>query len=416
MSHLLHRHWRGMRLRTRLVWGITLLQVLLMSALVIDLLLRQHESLHNQGLSHASTAAQALAASSASWVMANDLAGLQEVTTTIATSTHMRYVMVLAPDGRVLAHSDPQRVGQYADDPISQSLRQHPAQLTPLARNHFLEDVAAPVMAGTSLLAWARVGIDQDVIRHTIVRTTLQGLLYIGLGALASYGLAWLLARWLTGGLQRLHTSFQRVRSGERGFRVSTPYQDEVSRLGEGFNQMLADLEAHEARLQAQAATDPLTSLHNRRSLMQQLAAQLTRVQHGVAPPTALLMLDLDHFKRVNDQFGHLAGDAVLRQFAQTMQTSLRNTDICGRLGGEEFAVFLPATDLPTAERLADRLRQNVAQTDTPYEAHRISVTVSIGITLLHADDPTPEAALERADQALYRAKSSGRNRVEVQG
>ena len=130
----------------------------------------------------------------------------------------------------------------------------------------------------------------------------------------------------------------------------------------------------------------------------------------------ALLMVDIDHFKRVNDHYGHLAGDHVLRHIVGVLRQRLRASDVLGRYGGEEFMVLLPSTDLHGAAQLAEQLRQAVQAAPCEWQGQRIAFTVSIGVAA-SADTPadpsrTSEALLQAADQALYRAKDDGRNRV----
>ena len=125
-------------------------------------------------------------------------------------------------------------------------------------------------------------------------------------------------------------------------------------------------------------------------------------------------MLDIDHFKRINDTYGHATGDAVLKYVAGLLRGSLRKIDTVGRIGGEEFAAILPGTDLAAAESLADRVRVAVAMTPAMQAGQIIPATLSIGVASMSLGDVTAEAALARADEALYRAKQRGRNRVEV--
>lgn len=132
----------------------------------------------------------------------------------------------------------------------------------------------------------------------------------------------------------------------------------------------------------------------------------------------ALLMVDIDHFKRVNDHYGHLAGDHVLRHIVGVLRQRLRASDVLGRYGGEEFMVLLPSTDLHGAAQLAEQLRQAVQAAPCEWQGQRIAFTVSIGVAA-SADTPadpsrTSEALLQAADQALYRAKDDGRNRVAL--
>jgi diguanylate cyclase (GGDEF)-like protein len=162
------------------------------------------------------------------------------------------------------------------------------------------------------------------------------------------------------------------------------------------------------------ATTDFLTGLPNRREFMARLDAEQNRLQRDVGGRAAVLMLDLDHFKDINDEYGHAVGDAVLRHLAGLMRDSQRKIDVLGRVGGEEFAALLPGADLEAAHVFAERLRQRIAETPLLLEGHSFAVTVSVGIAALEADDPRGDAALVRADKALYCAKRSGRNKVVV--
>jgi len=170
---------------------------------------------------------------------------------------------------------------------------------------------------------------------------------------------------------------------------------------------------ADNARLEALAHTDPLTHLLNRRALTIRLVAELERVRRYNSPLT-MLMIDLDHFKLVNDTFGHLVGDEVLRGIGMILQRAVRSVDMVARYGGEEFVVVLPETGEMGAVAFAERIRQRVEQHN--FEAARTSsvrVTVSIGVSCFpspHVD--SAEDLFARADAALYRAKDRGRNQV----
>ncbi|MDT7835817.1 GGDEF domain-containing protein [Aquabacterium sp. OR-4] len=160
---------------------------------------------------------------------------------------------------------------------------------------------------------------------------------------------------------------------------------------------------------------DALTGLLNRVEWLRQLRAQhrwLSRHGEGYA----VLMIDIDHFKQVNDRWGHPAGDAVLVNVAQVLTGSSRALDVLSRLGGEEFAVLLPRTDAAAAERLAERLRAELAASSTRWREQALQITVSIGVALAQDADEAPAQLIERADAALYRAKHGGRNRVVVDG
>ncbi|WP_373886806.1 diguanylate cyclase [Duganella sp. BJB1802] len=165
------------------------------------------------------------------------------------------------------------------------------------------------------------------------------------------------------------------------------------------------------------ATTDFLTGLPNRREFMRRLEDEHARLRRDVGGCAAVLLLDVDHFKRINDEHGHAAGDAVLRQLGAALREGQRQIDVLGRIGGEEFALLLPGTAPAEAAVLAERLRQRVAQTPMGRgDGAALAVTVSIGIAALDGGEGGGEAALRRADQALYCAKRGGRNRVALAG
>jgi diguanylate cyclase (GGDEF)-like protein/PAS domain S-box-containing protein len=168
-----------------------------------------------------------------------------------------------------------------------------------------------------------------------------------------------------------------------------------------------------EAELFHQASTDALTGVSNRRYFMAQAEQELRRSRR-FARELSVMMVDLDHFKHVNDEHGHAAGDAILQGVVKRALESLRQSDQLGRLGGEEFAVILPETGLTAANEAAERLRKHVA--DRPFIAEPLIVpcTVSVGVAQMNANDGTIDDLFNRADKALYRAKKQGRNRVEI--
>jgi diguanylate cyclase (GGDEF)-like protein len=176
----------------------------------------------------------------------------------------------------------------------------------------------------------------------------------------------------------------------------------------------LAMLRQREA-LRALATTDALTGIANRGHLMNAGAQEYARARR-YGQDLAVLMLDIDRFKSVNDRWGHPTGDQVIRVVAQTLGSLARGQDLGGRLGGEEFALLLPATSLAGARTIAERLRQNVQDSESVRTADGevVRFTVSIGVAALTAQDRDFDSLLQRADRALYLAKDGGRNRVEL--
>ena len=181
-----------------------------------------------------------------------------------------------------------------------------------------------------------------------------------------------------------------------------------------GIKQDISEQERIQEQLWEMATTDFLTTLVNRRYFMVKLEEEFARMQRFDSHDVAVLMLDIDHFKRVNDTYGHAIGDALLKHFTYIIQKKLRKTDIAGRLGGEEFAVVLPDTPILAAKIFAERLCLEVKNTPMQLDDSIIVITVSIGIAAMETTDSNCDTVLIRADDALYRAKEGGRNRVEI--
>ena len=185
----------------------------------------------------------------------------------------------------------------------------------------------------------------------------------------------------------------------------------------------LRELEEENARLTAanralseMSSRDSLTGLYNRWYVLEKIDREINRsLRHG--SPMSLLMIDIDHFKQINDAFGHLVGDEVLRAVGQVLKESCRIYDVPGRYGGEEFCVLLPETKLGNTTPVAERIRRRLATSEMHCGERTFVVTASFGISGLEeiaAPDLSPSVLIERADRALYLAKSHGRNCIEM--
>ncbi|WP_027909069.1 sensor domain-containing diguanylate cyclase [Pseudomonas sp. URMO17WK12:I4] len=211
-------------------------------------------------------------------------------------------------------------------------------------------------------------------------------------------------------------------------YRVQLPVQGLRWHLGEARPQRKADgsvfwhgmvtditeRKRFERELHEFASMDALTQLCNRRVFMDYLETEQARVQRRDLSTSSLLMCDLDHFKLVNDRWGHGVGDRALRHFSNILRSQLRASDLAGRIGGEEFAVLLSGAGSFPARDFACRVQHALANQPLRVDSEAIHLTLSIGITQLSPQDATPDNALSRADKALYRAKQNGRNRVEI--
>jgi diguanylate cyclase (GGDEF)-like protein len=165
--------------------------------------------------------------------------------------------------------------------------------------------------------------------------------------------------------------------------------------------------------LQTLASVDPLTGLYNRRQFETLARAELGRSQRYMRP-CSFLMIDIDHFKRVNDTFGHEMGDWVLKTVASILATARRDADVVARFGGEEFVIMLPETTPEAAATVAERIRMMVSANSMAVGDAKLSLTISAGVGEVRASSPSIEAVIRDADRALYEAKRTGRNRVCV--
>ncbi len=187
----------------------------------------------------------------------------------------------------------------------------------------------------------------------------------------------------------------------------------ELARKNVDLSVEIAQRQQLEDDLRRLATIDALTNVPNRRHFMEVAEAE-SRRSHRYGHPLSLILLDVDHFKLINDTHGHAAGDQVLSRLSDTCATALRQQDVIGRLGGEEFAVLLPETDGPAAAVIAERLRESVERASPGWSNGELAVTISLGVGVWRMGDDTVESVLHRADQALYDAKRRGRNRVAL--
>jgi diguanylate cyclase (GGDEF)-like protein len=183
--------------------------------------------------------------------------------------------------------------------------------------------------------------------------------------------------------------------------------------IGSFVLRLVFELDRTRQRLTVLATHDDLTGVHNRRHFMEVVQREWDRARR-YSTPAALLLIDADHFKRVNDSHGHLCGDELLRCIANTVGQQLRQADVLARFGGEELIVFLPHTDPLGALDVAERIREKVQALAVPWQSTNVSTTVSIGVAPLRAELPSLDWMIHEADTALYAAKADGRNCVRT--
>lgn len=280
-----------------------------------------------------------------------------------------------------------------------------------LAASRFQADQLANAVA--YLMADINYRVRQDAARfeQEIDRFTVFLLLACLLSGLAATGVAVYVNGSVRKRLRRLQEAL-RAYPAEDGSPPADRRPDEIGDIGRALGYFMREIRRRERRLQELASTDGLTQASNRRHFLEQAAREFARARRG-SGRLALLMLDMDHFKAINDRHGHATGDDVLRALAYTCKASLRAMDVFGRLGGEEFAILLPDTALDQAVEIAERLHRRLVASAVPAAGGQpLRFTVSIGVAALDAGDADIDALLSRADAGLYQAKRDGRNCV----
>lgn len=266
-------------------------------------------------------------------------------------------------------------------------------------------------MAPIYRLDWAVVAeIPADLAYAQVARLRTLALVTVSALLLVIGGLAYLLGLTVVLPLDRMARGARQVAEGDLSVTLPVVGGGEVAYVTEVFNEMVTRLRQSREELERLSRTDGLTGLPNRRHLMETLEKEVRRSRRNERL-FSLLMVDVDHFKRYNDSFGHLAGDEVLKRLALVLSAAIRTADYAARYGGEEFTVVLPETPMDGAQEVAERIR--VMMENEIFGADGTGrVTLSIGIAEFPAEGATAEAVISGADSALYAAKEAGRNRV----
>ena len=266
----------------------------------------------------------------------------------------------------------------------------------------------------------AAIGAMQNLTLYRGVRGWLEALGLLALGCvLAGWASGWVLQPDTDGLVTvlsiialTLYLFSVAVDSQSRSVRLRDVRQ-ELRAKEHDLQQQLAQIQSLQAALREQANRDALTGLYNRHHLADMMTRELARCARD-GQPLSLLMIDIDHFKRVNDAHGHQVGDDVLRETARLLSERARASDLLFRYGGEEFLLALLPADAGVAKEVAEELRQRFATSALTAGAHPVMATLSIGVATFADHGVTFESLIEAADQALYRAKNAGRNRVEI--
>ena len=319
-------------------------------------------------------------------------------------------ILLVQKDGRPLLSTEfPEGQQETALLPGQKlQLFTHPFQLRTFNNGKWIVGLAVPFKD----LPWGLVisesydHVFADVIRSRdrIILTAILFTLITGLCASLVAGQTILPLDALTRGVLR-------VAEGDLDVSLDIRRKDEFGVVTGMFNEMVVRLKQNKEELERLAVTDSLTRLANRKQIMGSLKTHIENYRR-YATDCSLLMIDIDHFKVVNDTYGHLVGDFVLVQMAEIFNKALRTLDLAGRYGGEEFLIILGQTNIDNAMLTAERIRKAVEQTLFVYQEVELHITISTGVTGIKSGDDTDNILIGRADKALYEAKALGRNRV----
>jgi diguanylate cyclase (GGDEF)-like protein len=311
--------------------------------------------------------------------------------------------------GVVMASSQPIIATLLADPAVAAKLYAKNAIIT---RDGYTTKTYPLGVAGTQ--AFIAVSVKSDPITHA--RTTLfRGLLISLVPVLAmAIGIALLLGLRLGRPLASLHEAVNAIAFGDLSRRVEIKTDDELGDLGRAFNAMADRVSSAQETLRRAAIRDGLTGLYNHREFYRRLHEEASRAERS-GSALSILMIDLDFFKRINDNHGHLRGDAVLREAATCIVDSVREGDVVARYAGDEFAVILPHADAMQAAVIGERIRSGnraiLERADLPDDQ---GFSMSVGVAMRPDGELVAERIVELADNALYRAKDAGRNRVMI--
>lgn len=515
-------------IRRQMMFGFGATALMIMAATGYVLHDQQRDALYREGIRHATTLANALAKSSSSWMLENDVVGLQEAMSGLSGTADFKRAFVLAPNGEVLASTHPEEIGLFVSDTISRNLLKAVPEMHVLLDQQNLVDVAMPVMAGSHYIGWVRVELTRESANADLLRLDQIWLSFALLAVLLVTLVSLLLSRALTKGLNQLMSVTDKVARGNREARANIERNDEVGVLAHDFNAMLDTLHESDLRfrqlaenisevfwmtepdkhkmlyvspayeliwgrsvqslidsprswldciqpddrqrvteasakqaeglydeefrivrsdgeirwihdrafpildskgrvyrivgiaedvterkqieehVQRLAHFDQLTGLPNRALFSDRFKYAFSMAKRSHAQ-LAILFLDLDHFKNINDTIGHHIGDRLLIEVAKRLESAVREGDTVSRQGGDEFILLLQGTGADGAAHVAEKLLETVAHL-YQIEQYELNVTCSIGIAMYPGNGEDFETLYKCVDVAMYRAKHDGRN------
>ncbi|MCK5776068.1 MAG: GGDEF domain-containing protein [Bacteroidales bacterium] len=273
------------------------------------------------------------------------------------------------------------------------------------------EDVMLPIDKFWSSLI-ERVGTKQSDIKKQIKKSLVMLISLLIFTFVVLVISIYIIHRKVLTPISHLTQSILSFQKGKEEQITYSYYDDEIGMMAEEFFSMKKKLSEDLKTMERLASTDPLTKINNRRIFFE-IAIELLHLSKRTNAPLSLMILDLDHFKKINDKHGHLVGDEILKHFTHIVKKALRESDVFARYGGEEFIILLPDTNITGSVKTAEKIRQQIVSNPYSNKKTFVDYTVSIGTTQ-YTDERTIEAIVDKADKALYKAKESGRNSVNA--
>lgn len=418
--------WR-VSIRRQLILGFALASLALMLGFGYLVLEQQRDALYRSSEERATSLALALTISGTSWTLANDLVGLQELVQGFAKTPDLQRAYFLNMRGEVLASTNPDEVGFFVTDALSRNMLASTTRDIMILTNQKNQlAVAYPVMADGRHLGWVRVEMSRDSANQNLADLTGAWIEFVLFAVLTVSAVALVLAHRLTCGLNHLMHVAAEVEHGQMELRSDVGREDEIGVLARHLDRMLDALSRQEGEIRNLAFYDTLTQLPNRRLLLDRLG-QVRSASKRSGRYAALMFIDLDNFKPLNDTHGHHVGDLLLMEVARRTSNCVREQDTVSRFGGDEFIVMLneltadKESSRTQAGVVAEKIRSILAEPYLLTVMHEKKAepcivehhcTSSIGVVLFINHENSEDDLIKWADMAMYQAKEGGRNRV----
>lgn len=400
-------------IKGRLLFSVLIIHALLMGLVIYDLIDRQHDFMAQQLLRKATSFASLLSSNAAMPMQNNDLATLGDLVEEVGALVDVSMIFVMDTDSRVRASYPAGYFNQTLTDTVSVTMVQG---LESSKEEHYesvhdgFTDVIHSIKIEGHTIGYCRVIMNNTAMTGELTLLTRQGVFYIIAAVVFGVFLAWLVVRQMTSRITALSEITAQLT--QKNFDIEIPEcrgEDEISKMGQAFRVMVESLRLYINKLAYRADHDELTELPNRRLFLDRLDQAIKHAERS-GHHVAVLFIDLDHFKEINDSLGHLIGDQVLIHVARMIQTHLRDIDTIARLGGDEFSLIIDSLEgIESISTVAEKL-VTLLQHPICIDKRELYVTCSIGISVYPNDGELPENLLRNADSAMYKAKSEGRN------